>query len=243
VPAASPTYPDDSPQSLLDTWWTTDDARDLRRGRLLWAFVPHVDQEPQTLVATGRQEPTEHHTALVRLEPLRASAPRRTQQLPVAALPNFPGEVRTVYRAKRRPVLVIAAGGPTVPRELRAGAARWQSAPTILVAPYYGGNPDGTRGGFRAEFVTRIRRCEYPQYVWDKLPLAGASESILRLDHLQPIGHHPNAYEYTSHCLSVQAVRLLDDWLTWLLTGTLPPDGDLAYVRGELAKLTSLDTP
>ena len=136
-------------------------------------------------------------------------------------------------------MLVIGAGGPDIPRELRAGAARWQSAPTILVAPYYGADPGGTRGGFRAEFVNRIRRCEYPQYLWDKLPLEGTSESILRLDHLQPIGRHPNAYEHTSHCLGAPAVRILDDWLTWLLTGTLPPDGDLGFVRGELLKLSS----
>jgi len=96
----------------------------------------------------------------------------------VAALPDYPGEVRTVYRAKARPVVVLSAGGPEVPRELRVGAAGWQTAPTLLVAPFYGVDPGGTRGGWREDFVTRIRRGEYPQYLWDKLPLPGAGESV-----------------------------------------------------------------
>ena len=136
-------------------------------------------------------------------------------------------------------MLVIGAEAQTFrgscAREPPDGRARLRSSWHRTTAR----SPGGTRGGFRAEFVNRIRRCEYPQYLWDKLPLEGTSESILRLDHLQPIGRHPNAYEHTSHCLGAPAVRILDDWLTWLLTGTLPPDGDLGFVRGELLKLSS----
>ena len=145
--------------------------------------------------------------------------------------------MRTVYRAKARPVLVLSAGGPEVPRELRVGAAGWQTAPTLLVAPFYGVDPGGTRGGWREDFVTRIRRGEYPQYLWDKLPLPGAGESVLRFDHLQPIGHHANAYEWTPHRLSDEALSLVDAWMRWLLTGELPGESLLAYVRSELMKL------
>lgn len=140
-------YPDDSLQWLVGTWWVEDEQRAVARGRLLRAFVPHVDQQPMTLVPVGRTQPTEHRTATVRLEPLRAAAPRRSPQLPVAALPEFPGEVRTVYRAKLRPVLVLSAGGPDMDQTLRTGTARWQSAPTLLVAPFYGVDPGSTRGG------------------------------------------------------------------------------------------------
>src|SRR5205807_1023610 len=143
--------------------------------------------------------------------------------LPVAALPTPPGEVHLVQRAKRRPVLVVSAGGPEVPPALRVGSARWPTVPTILVAPYYGVDADGTRGGWPAPFVTRIRRCEYPQYLWDRLPLSGPAESILRLDHLQPVGRHANAYELTRFRLGDEALVLLDEWLAWLMTGQLDP--------------------
>jgi hypothetical protein len=238
VPGETPAYPDDSLQSLLGNWWTEDQDRQVRRGRLLRAFVPHVDQDPMTLVAEGREDPTEHRTATVRLQALRISAPRRDRVLPVAALPEFPREVRTVYRAKTRPVLVVSEGGPDVPRETRgAQSSRWQSAPALLVAPYYGIDADGSRGGWNPAFVQRIRRCEYPQYLWDRVPLPGATESVLRLDHLQPVGRSASSYEWTPHFLSGPALSIVDEWLAWLLTGQLPVDGDLAWVRSELAQI------
>jgi hypothetical protein len=203
------------------------------------AFVPHVDQQPMTLVPVGRTQPTEHQTATVRLEPLRAAAPRRSPQLPVAALPEFPGEVRTVYRAKLRPVLVLGAGGPEIDQTLRTGTARWQTASTLLVAPFYGVDPGSTRGGWRPQIVERIRRCEYPQYLWDRLPLSGPSESILRLDHIQPIGRHHNAYEWTRYRLSDEALSVVDEWLVWLFRDQFPADGVLADVRAELLKLST----
>ncbi len=233
------TYPDDSLQWLVGTWWVEDEEQAVKRGRLLRAFVPHVDQQPMALVPVGRTQPTEHQTATIRLEPLRAGAPPRAPQLPVAALPQFAGEVRTVYRAKLRPVLVLSAGGPDIDQALRTGTARWQTAPTLLVAPFYGVDPGGTRGGWRPEMVERIRHCEYPQYFWDRLPLPGAAESILRFDHIQPIGRHHNAHQWTRYRLSDEALSVLDEWLVWLFRDLLVADGVLADVRAELLKLSS----
>ena len=234
---ATPTYPEDSLQSLVGTWWTNRDSSDISRGQLLWAFVPHLDQEPLLLVSEGRTSPTDHTRALYTIEPLKTNSPPRQPILPVAALPNFPGEVRTVHRAKQRPAVVISVGGSHVPRPLRTGGARWQTSPTMLIAPYYGIDRSGTRGGWKPEFVQRIRRCEYPQYMWDRLPLGRTDESILRLDHLQPIGTHPNAYEITPYCLSDEAMKILDEWLLWLLTGNLDATGVLLDVRQGLIDL------
>ncbi|MBA3884928.1 MAG: nucleotidyl transferase AbiEii/AbiGii toxin family protein [Acidobacteria bacterium] len=59
----------------------------------------------------------------------------------------------------------------------------------VRVAPYYGAQPGATRGGWPAPFVERIRRAEYPQYVWDILPMASVDQpSVLRLDRIRPIG-------------------------------------------------------
>ncbi|MFN8545541.1 MAG: hypothetical protein U0807_15225 [Candidatus Binatia bacterium] len=229
-----PAYPDESLQGFVGAWWTAPAGTDFRRGRLVRVVIPHVDQEPYQLTPIGRDEPTEHRSATVLIEPLRLGQPRRTSKLPVAAMPTNPGELRIVSRAKVRPAVILSAPMPEVPKEMRQGKARWQSAPTLLVAPYYGGDQDGTRGGWDPRMVDRIRRCEYPQYLWDKLPVAGATESILRLDHIQPIGRHSNACEVTSYCLSDEALGVLDEWLTWLTTGLLPSRGVLADVRNFL---------
>lgn len=116
--------------------------------------------------------------------------------------------------------------------------ANWQTAPTILVAPYYGATGGSKRGGFNPEFLDRVRRGEYPQCMWDSLPLGGSTaESILRLDHIQPIGRHYNSYELTDYRLSDTAVEILDEWVGWVLTGTLDPQGALYMIREELANL------
>lgn len=232
-----PEYPDDSLQSLAGRWWIDYGDAEPVRGCLMWAFVPHVGLEPMTLEATGRTDARDHGSATYTVEPLRIKAPRRTRDLPVAALPVFPGEVRTVHRSKRRPVLVLSIGGSDVPRGEVAGSAKWMTNPTMIVAPYYGGEADGTRGGWPEPFRTRIRHCEYPQFIWDKLPIGGAEESILKLDHLQPVGRHHTAYEQTAYRLSEEALRIVDEWLGWLMTGKLPTTGSLAVGREMLRTL------
>src|SRR5947208_6897830 len=106
--------PEDSIQHYVPKWWATDDEKSLRRGRLLRAFVPHVSQEPLHLVVEGRADPTAHKQFTARLERLDAGKPTKAPTLPVAALPTIEGEVHAVYRAKKRPVLVVSVGGPEV---------------------------------------------------------------------------------------------------------------------------------
>ena len=107
----------------------------------------------------------------------------------------------------------------------------------MLVAPYYGADLGGKTGGWRPEFVERIRRCEYPQYMWDSLPLGGREESILRLDHIQPLGRHGESYELTEYVLGEEAMLLLDDYLDWLIQGEIPAGSVLRDVRTALLGL------
>ena len=225
---ANPTFPDNSLLGMLAVpWWTTSKGRALQRGRLVWAYLPHVEQEPRTLTIVGRTDDADHTRAEFRLEPLEASrAKTRRPGPPVAAMPLNRDEVYTVYRAKFRPCLVMNEPTPPVPRELR-GDSKWQTAPTFLVAPYYGGDQDGTRAGFRPEFLDRARRGVYPQFLVDRLPIGGPVESVLRMDHIQPVGVHGNSHVVTEHQLSPEAMALLDDWLIWLTTGLVPEDSDL----------------
>lgn len=231
-------YPKDCLQCQAAPWWIEDNSSTIERGRLLWAFVPHVDQEPYVLIPEGRSNPREHASAIFRIEPSNIRRVNSRSKLPVSALPQFSGEIWAVYRAKKRPVLVVGQKGPDVPRSLRTGSARFRTAPTFLVAPYYGCDRTGKRGSWRREFLKRVRRCHYPQYLWDILPISSTTkESILRLDHIQPLSTLYVAYELTPYRLSDDAMVLLEEYVDWLLTGTLGSDSILELVRSELLKL------
>ena len=207
---------------------------------MIKVIVPYPDMKPFRLVPTGRGEgPRQHETAAYRLEEFRTGEPLSgVGALPVAGMPLRHGESFLVRRGKIRPALVLATAGPEVPRELRAGAARWQSTPTLLVAPYYGATADGTRGGWNEEFVRRIQRVEYSQYIWDQLPIAGSDAgSILRLDHVFPIGADPSNWQPTPHRLTVEAMSFVDEWFSWHVTRELAVGGLLEFARTEFAKL------
>jgi hypothetical protein len=182
-------------QDFAGPWWVSCDPYPLKRGQLVRAFVPHVDLMPNTLVPEGRKEPQEHGRAIFKLAPLRIGARRSTPPLPVAALPQYEGEVYSVHRAKVRYGLVVSDGGPEVAKDLRPQSSpRWQSAPTFLVAPYYGTERTEGRAGWYPPFLSRIRQCEYPQFMLDTLP-GFKTESVLRFDHIQPVGKHHESYE------------------------------------------------
>lgn len=233
----TPDYPEDCLQSLFNPWWVRTERAEVWRGRLIWVFVPHVDQQPYLLVPAGRSEPTEHGSAIYQVELFEGKGLLPGPPLPIAALPEYPGEVRLIYRAKRRPALILSTGGVDIPKSLRIGAARHQTNSTLLVAPYYGADVGGKTGGWRPDFVERIRRCEYPQYMWDSLPLRSRRESILRLDHLQPIGKHGKTYELTEFELHPDALEMVDEYLLWALSGEFPENGVLKDIRKELLDL------
>ena len=231
-------YPDISIQSAItpSSWWIEEDSKGLQRGRLIRAFLPHVDQVPYTLIPIGRAQATEHKEVTVRIEPLRIKKPRPHITLPVAGMPPYPGEVRIVQRAKKRPALVLGLGGFVLPEEMSRGRPGWQVSTTILVAPYYGGEQDGTRAGFPSLFLDRVRRCEYPQFMSDILPIS-SQESVLYLNHMQPLGHHHDSIELTKYCLSDDAIAITDEWVSWFVTGLLSKKGLIFPARKQFLDL------
>jgi hypothetical protein len=183
-------------------------------------------------VITGRVKPEDHKRAKFLAEPLRIRHEQQTNKLPIAALPVYPGEELAVYRVKKRPLVIISIGGDEIPRELCRDKPKWQTYPTILVAPFYGRDESGGRAGFSEEFVKRVRSCEYPHYMWDILPISGTTvESILRLDQIQPLGRAFELCEFCDCCLSEEALIILDEWVQWLVNGQLTAGGPLHTIR------------
>ncbi len=166
-----PNYPDVSIQSAIEPspWWIEDTSTCIR-GRLIWAFLPHVDQNPLRVVPIGRAQADVHDEITIKIEPLRMRQRRPNIALPVAAMPEYPGEVRIIQRAKRRPALILGEGGTQLPASMTLNRPGWQVSTPLLVAPYYGGSQDGTRAGFPPAFLDRIRRCEFPQFIWERVP-------------------------------------------------------------------------
>lgn len=107
----------------------------------------------------------------------------------------------------------------------------------MLVAPFYGVDQDGTRAGFRPEFVQNIRRCLYPQFAWDQLPVKGSSESILMFNQIQSVGKHHESIDVTDYCLTEDAMKIIDERLTWHSTGLLFENGPVNDFRKSIEAL------
>lgn len=232
-------YPEDSIQSLAASWWEACTKADFpQAGCLVRAYLPHVDQVPHTLRAVGRVEAAEHKTATVQIEPLHIGQVNKRPTLPIAALSLYPKEVWTVYRAKTRPCLVVGAQLPSVDNDLRKGMPLQSTSPTLLVAPYYGADKDGNRAGYNAELLQRIKHAEYPQFMLDSLPIdKGPILSVLRFDHIQPVGLHYKFFEHTGFRLSKEAQGyVLNEWLHWLVYGQFPADSLLREFRQEMKR-------
>jgi len=129
-------------------------------------------------------------------------------------------------------MLVLSGSGSPIEATLRVGMARYQTNPTILAAPYY-----SCESRWNKEFVERIRRCTYSQYIFDVLPIPGGRESILRLNHVQPIGAHSEAYELTEFTLSGPALDVVEQQFRWFRQGVLER-AELFEIRNTLLEET-----
>ena len=226
-------YPEDCIQSFVSPWWTTDATNDLRVGRLVRAYIPHVEQESLAIRVNGRTMPTNHTSVDISVVPLSATAPPPAPAIPVAGFPHYGGEVYMVQRAKLRPAIVVSVEPPLV--QFPKGSPPWQSFQTVYVAPAYGCDQSGSRGGWDRGIMGRIKTCMYPQYMLDKLPLAGAEWSVVRFDQIQPISRSHSSFVVTEHCLSEDAVDVIHDWVSWIHTGEVADGGYIDVFQTDMA--------
>lgn len=81
--------------------------------------------------------------------------------------------------------------------------------------------------------VARIQRAEYCQYVWDRLRNSTIAQgSILRLDHIFPLGDDPANWQ----ALRDEALDILMEWILWHLAGSIPEGGALECCRTTFAE-------
>jgi len=218
-----PDYPDDSIQQIPDSdWWEKDESKQLCRGALVRTYAQFFSEVPFE-IAAARAEPTEHNQATLEVRPLHVGGKRTTAEtLPVAGLPRLAGaESFLAYRGKRRPCLVIGTpSGPEIEKKLIRGGLSSLRHRFVLVAPYYGVEPE-RRAGCPPAFAERIRHAQYPQFFWDILPMARGEVSILRLDQIHPVGEHHQSFEHYGYRLSDDALKIVDEWLNWHLYDVL----------------------
>lgn len=227
-------YPEVCQQAFIEPWWEEYTGVEFRPGRLVWAYLPHADQVPYTIIPIGRSDdPADHETARVEIKSFSIGEPVKKNHLPVAALPIYEKEKLCVYRAKKRPAVIISKGGPPVEKELTRDLPKSRTVPTVLVAPSYGADT-----GYRKEFIERVRHCEYPQFMWDLLPVGGKEKgSIIRLDHMQPVVRNTKTIEFTEYCLSEKAMVFVMEWVDWLISGQMDQKSALCETREFLMAL------
>lgn len=218
---------------ISEGWWVKSGSNSLRRGTLVRAFVPYVGGR-QELVPTARSSPTEHRRLDAELQGFHLSKKHRAPNPPCASFPYFPSERSAVQRGKIRPALVVS---DLARYQERKETASWIKKPSVLIAPYFGADPDGRRAGWPACLVNAIEHYKLPQYLSDSLPIGGPAKSILRLDQIQPLENSSNEFRFTGWELSEEAVNILDEWVFWYRTGCLDPEGPLY----QLVQLYALD--
>lgn len=231
-------FPDDSIQSVcgFGDWWESFSGKKAVRGSLIRAYVAYPSQEPLVLEPIGRKNPREHEDIHIEIKKLKISARKPIIPLPTAGLTLNRGECWAGYRAKVRPCLVLGcqpfSTGLSKGREKMM--AKHLRETTILVAPYYGADQDGSRGGYPEEFVENIRHARCSQLFCDQLPHSSKVEnSILRFDHIQTIGAHSDSYELMPYKLSESALRIMDEWIEWYMQGVI-------YEKSEILEFQEL---
>ena len=74
---------------------------------------------------------------------------------------------------------------------------------------------------FLQRLLKRVRRCEYKQFWWDILPETGSkTDSIMRLDQVQPVGRNHSIVEVTNYCLSETGLIFMEQFLEWFSATT-----------------------
>lgn len=232
-------FPEDSIQYVLDDWWETAPKGSPKRGDLIRTLVPFRFGLPTCLLTKRRaDQPGDHERVDFESRPFGFDAVIPKEKLPIAGLPHIEGGSYMLLPFKKRPALVLASPADPPDESLTLGLAGYQKTPCFIVAPYYGADKNGERGGYPDDLVQLVRRCKYPQYFWDCLPLIGdTTSSLLRIDAMFPVVYDRNWYRHTGYRLTPDGMEIMAEYIEWFMTGALPADSLIRDVRAKLDEL------
>jgi hypothetical protein len=223
-------------------WWEQLKSDKYERGELIWCFIPFINLVPVTLETTGRNSPSDHYTAHYKLANLSVNYCYKPTSLPVAGMPTFKDEVKCVYRAKKRPALILSTGGKEISKDLNKNKPNRITSQYLIVAPYYGNEQNETKGGHFSENLRNLAvKAIYPQSFVEFLPFEKKpTESILRFDHCISIGSHHDSIQRTGIVLTKGALEIIDQWFEWFISNIEPTNNMLQLFKDECSFLESV---
>ncbi len=139
------------------------------------------------------------------------------RSLPYSSPPLKTNEEFIAIKAKPRPVILIQPPDPSLLEVKKVGYAGKVVRHLCPVAVVYSAEDDAGNSKFDLEFIERIRRLEYRQFLF--LPKGGplTVDSIARLDELQSIAI--NQLEATKFSLSREVCDVLRSQVSYFFTG------------------------
>lgn len=205
-------------QNLVGNWWVRTEQTKPEVGLIVKACLPYVEQIPHIIEVNGRSSATEHYTANFKKLHLNISNPPRQPTFPTAPWLYRGDEISLAIKSKIRPAIIIGISDKLNVSncDFRANSKRHKNS-YLLVAPYYTMR-EGNELKVPQILINRIRLCMYRHLMWAALPFAHADhESMLRLDHAQPIGNHHNCFKSYGYKVSPEAMPYFIGYLHWFI--------------------------
>ena len=151
--------------------------------------------------------------------------------LPYSDPPLAANEEFLALKAKRRPVVLIQPPDESLQEVPKVSMGIRVVRHLCVVAPVFGLiNPEGYSRA-PEEFLSRVRRLEYPQFCFLAASGPLTEDSLLRLDEVQSVAIQN--LEHTGFCLSPEALAFFRSQVSFFMGGS--DGGDFTGYRDLLA--------
>ncbi len=151
--------------------------------------------------------------------------------LPYSYPPLKTEEEFIALKAKKRPVVLIQPPDPSLAQVPKVSMGIKVERHLCVVAPVFGlTNPEGYSRA-SDEFLGRVRRLEYPQFLFLTKGGPVTEDSLVRLDELQSVAIQN--LEHTGSSLSADATSIFRSQVSFFMGGS--DGGDFAKCRELLA--------
>jgi hypothetical protein len=212
---------------LIDPYYQPIASSEFRKfpriGQFCWVPIVNLDGIPR-LLEVERADPTEHYATRFLIRNMGEKDFKKKNRLPIKKLSLRETEELIIYRAKKRPAIIIAMGNTCfddITLLLKSsGKTHLQQANCLFILPLYGIETEDHEGGFPAAMVARIKALMYQQFFYfprEKSPLI--FNSVGRLDRIQPLLYHHDVINLEPFSLSPEALSILLGFIRILFGG------------------------